>query len=280
MNSFRFSCDTNILISGSFYYRFQGGDIIFSEETFHSDAKFILDYFKSIFEKQNKRFGIITYSIKKELNDKKINILLKKLKDRFSSEPFKKTILSEFSALLNTINNNLKAFYEIFDLGKANINNKRVKRIKKEVDRMYDEFTANSENLSEQLAYDERERGRLTISKKFTRREIVRERLKKRIAEHRQIIQLKYKQIDDTDKNILSEIIYENRRFLQENPSLSKDFFKFYFVSNDTHFSPKYHSLYNCCSSQITDKIKNLFCIDCCNAIGFKDLINKKTFTD
>ncbi len=275
MNHFKFSCDTNIFISGSFYYRFKSGDIV-SEGEFHSDARIILDYFKKIFEKKKIKFGIITYSIKKEINDKKINILLKKMEQLYcESEPKKKMVLSEFSALLNTIDNNLKEFYTIFDIGKANINNKRVYRIKKEVEKMYNDFKGESEDLEMRLAYLEREKGRLSIPRSIKRRDVIRERTKRVLAEHKQITRLRYKEIDDIDKNILSEIIYEKKRFLQDNRSISN--FTFYFISNDNHFSPKYNSNYNCFSRQITDKIKELFSIDCYRASDFKDL---RFFTD
>ena len=71
---------------------------------------------------------------------------------------------------------------------------------------------------------------------------------------------------------ILSETVYEKNRFLQENPTFKPNF-HFYFITEDTHFSEKYCKGYPFRSRPITDKIWNLFNVDCIKAKQFVNLI-------
>ena len=129
MKYFRFSVDTNILISSTFYYRFKTLSEIFREGLVYDFSIFTMRYFEHIFENTGIKFGILTPSTLKELNLIKSKIILKKLEERFSNDSVKfRKAIDELSSLLNRINDNLKRVLRIFDKGKAYINDKRVKR--------------------------------------------------------------------------------------------------------------------------------------------------------
>ena len=63
MSNFRFSCDTNIIIASSFYYRFAGlkGEI-FREGRLYDYSIFIMRYFEHIYKSKKIKFGILTPS--------------------------------------------------------------------------------------------------------------------------------------------------------------------------------------------------------------------------
>jgi hypothetical protein len=100
----------------------------------------------------------------------------------------------------------------------------------------------------------------------------------KETALQTQIIRLskKNKAIQNKDKEILSEIIYERKRCIQEN-TLFRNNLDFYFITEDTHFSGKFNKRFKFYSTPITKKIKDSFDIDCVRAKQFaRLLINRK----
>ncbi len=136
MNSFRFSCDTNVLISSSFYYRLRSLKEVLKEETYELSI-YIMRYFERIYIKNGVKFGILTSSTLKEINNRKLTILKRKLKERYKKDKAKfKKVLIEFSAVLNKIDDNLTRIMLIFQKGRAYPNNSRVKKIYKKVEAM------------------------------------------------------------------------------------------------------------------------------------------------
>ncbi|KKK40770.1 hypothetical protein LCGC14_0519450 [marine sediment metagenome] len=276
MKYFRFSCDTNILISSTFYYRFKTFPEIFREGRVYDFSIFIMRFFEYYSENKRMNFGILTPSTLKELNYIKPKIILKKLEEEFSNnqEKFMKAI-NELSSLLNKVNDNLKRVLKVFDIGKAYFNDSRVKKIYKKVDNMYKNFMIQSKNMKEDIK--KRVEGHINnfVAKYFQDMEALQEiEEAKETALQTQIIRLskKNKAIKNNDKEILSEIIYERKRCIQE-----KTFFRnnldFYFITEDTHFSRKYIRRFNFYSTPITTKIKNLFDIDCVRAKQFARLL-------
>jgi len=152
MKYFRFSCDTNILISSAFYYRFKTLPEIFREGVVYDFSIFTMRYFERILGKKGIKFGILPPSTLKELNLIKPKIILKKLEERFSNDQVKfRKALNELSSLLNRVNDNLKRVLKIFNKGKAYINDNRVRKIYKKVDNMYKNFITQSINMKEEI---------------------------------------------------------------------------------------------------------------------------------
>lgn len=279
MKYFRFSCDTNILISSSFYYRFKTFREIFREELIYDLSIFTMRYFEHIQENTGIKFGILPPSTFKELEYKKVSIILRKLEEKYSNdeEKFNKA-LKEISTLLNRINDNLKRILKIFIIGRAYFNDGRVKKIYKKVDSMYTDFIKQSLTLNEAVKkkvtnhinnfYDK-------YSKEIEALQEIEE--EKEMARQTQISRLSNpdKTVNDTDKEILAEIIYERKRFIQDNPHFRNNL-NFYFITEDTHFSRKYNKKFELYSTPITDKIKNSFNISCLRAKQFTNLIIKK----
>ncbi|MHA1241498.1 MAG: hypothetical protein ACTSQU_12035 [Promethearchaeota archaeon] len=279
MSYFRFSCDTNILISSSFFYRFKTFKEIFREGRIYELSIFIMRYFEYILKNTGKKYGILPPSTFKELEYKKITIILRKLEEKYSNdeEKFNKA-LKELSTLLNKVNDNLKRIFQIFIMGRAYFNDGRVKKIYQKVDNMYNDFIEQSLSLKE--AVKEKVTNHINNFYKMDYEEI--EALQeieeaKEMARQTQISRLSNpdKTIDDKDKEILAEIVYERKRFIQENPSL-KNNLNFYFITEDTHFSRKYNKRFSFYSTPITDRIEDLFNVKCVRAKQFTDLIIKK----
>ena len=74
MNYFRFSCDTNVLISSSFYYYFRSLRDVFKEHTYEISI-YIMRYFERIYIKNGVKFGFLTLSTLQEINSRKLMIL-------------------------------------------------------------------------------------------------------------------------------------------------------------------------------------------------------------
>lgn len=279
MNYFRFSCDTNVLISSSFYYRFRSLKEVFKEHTYEISI-YIMRYFERIYKKNGLKFGFLTPSTLQEINDRKLMILRRKLEENYKKDKTKfKKVLNEISAVLNKIDDNLSRILLIFQKGKAYFNDKRVKKIYNKVEAMYDDFIKNSINLTESIekkvfnyidtfftkyCKDEEELKKIEIDKEITRQT--------------QIFQLSMRgsEISKNDKEILAEIIYEKNRCIQENP-LFNNKFDFYFISEDTHFSKKHINRFGgIISRPITDKINKLFGVKCVRIKEFFTLIQKQ----
>lgn len=279
MKHFRFSCDTNILISSSFFYRFKTFKEIFREGRIYDLSIFTMRYFEHILENTGIKFGILPPSIFKELQYKKVSIILRKLEEKYSNDEEKfKMALKELSTLLNRINDNLKRIFKIFVMGRAYFNDGRVKKIYKKVDNMYTDFFEQSLTLNE--AVKEKVTNHINnfydrYSKDIEALQEIEE--EKEMARQTQISRLTNpsKTLNETDKEILAEIIYERKRFIQENPHFRNNL-NFYFITEDTHFSRKYNKRFNLYSTPITDEIKDLFDISCVRAYQFTNLIIKK----
>ena len=82
MNYFRFSCDTNVLISSSFYFHFRSLREVFKEETYELSI-YIMRYFERIYIKTGVKFGFLTRSTLQEINSRKLMILRRKLEERY-----------------------------------------------------------------------------------------------------------------------------------------------------------------------------------------------------
>ena len=276
MNSFRFSCDTNVFISSSFYYHFRSLREVFKEETYELSI-YIMRYFERIYIKKEIKFGILTASTLKEINGRKLAILKRKLEERYKKDKAKfKQVLIEMSAVLNKIDDNLKRTMLIFQKGRAYPNNTRVKKIYKKVEAMYNDFVDKSINLIE----SSEKKISIHIDKFFTQLCKNEEDLKaieidKEITRQDQILRLSTSgsEIGKKDMEILAEVIYEKKRCIQENPLFRKNF-DFYFISEDTHFSKKYINRFGgTISRPITDKINKLFDVKCVRIREFFDLI-------
>jgi len=276
MNYFRFSCDTNVLISSSFYFHIRSLREVFKEETYELSI-YIMRYFERIYDKNGVKFGFLTSSTLKELNERKLMILERKLEKRYKKDKTKfKKVLNEMSAALNKIDDNLSRILLIFQKGKAYFNDKRVKKIYNKVEAMYNDFVEKSINLTESI----RKKVSNHIDKFFPifckdEEDLKKIEIDKEITRQTQIFQLSMRgsEINKKDKEILAEVIYEKKRCIQENPLFRKNF-DFYFISEDTHFSKKYINRFGGIISQpITGKIEKLFDIKCVRIREFFDLI-------
>ncbi len=279
MTYFRFSCDTNILISSSFYYRFKTFKEVFREERIYDLSVFIMRYFERVLMNTGIKFGILPPSMFKELEYRKVSIILRKLEEKYSNdeEKFDKA-LKEISTLLNKINDNLKRIFKIFVMGRAYFNDGRVKKIYQKVDNMYNNFMNQSLSLKETTKEKVTNHINYFYDRYSKDIEVLQEiEEAKEMAYQTQIARLSTtdKTGNKTDKKILAEIIYERKRYIQERPQFRKNL-NFYFITEDTHFSRKYNKRFRVYSTPITDKIKDLFSIDCVRAKQFADLIVKK----
>jgi len=278
MNYFRFSCDTNVLISSSFYYRFRSLREVFKEDTYEPSIH-IMRYFERIFIKNGIKFGILTPSTLQEINDRKLMILKRKLKAYYRKDKtIFKTVLNEMSAVLNKIDDNLLRILLIFQKGKAYFNDTRVKKIYNKVEAMYNDFIKKSMNLNEEIEKKVANR----IDKFFTKfckdeEDLKKIEINKEITRQTQIFQLSMpgSKISKKDMEILAEVIYEKKRCIQETPTFRKNF-AFYFISEDTHFSKKHINRFGGIISQpITDKINKRFGIECVRIKEFFTLIQQ-----
>jgi len=276
---FRFSCDTNVLISSSFYYRFRSLRDVFKEETYELSI-YIMRYFERIYLKYGIKFGFLTLSTLQEINDRKLTILKRKLEEHYKKDKTKfKQALNEMSAVLNKIDDNLSRILLIFQKGKAYLNNTRVRKIYNKVEAMYNDFIKKSINLTESIEKKVSDH----IEKSFTEfckdeEDLKKIEIDKEIVRQTQIFQLSIKgsEISKKDKEILAEVIYEKKRFIQENP-IFRNNFDFFFISEDTHFSKKYINRFGgIISRPITDKINNLFGIKCVRIKEFFTLIQRQ----
>ncbi len=273
---FRFFCDTNVLISASFYYKFKFIKKTFCEEQYEN-CIFIMRYFEKVLEQSGKKFGILTQSIIKEVKQRRIHILIRNLTEKYQehNEVIFKKILDEFSSILNRIDDNLNRNLKIFIIGKANIKDKRVQKIYLKVNEMYNEFSEQATKIIEQEKEKSWKDIGSLVAKKFRKPEIFSLIQQQELEEKRQILNLLRKPVGIKDKEIISEIIYERKRVIQENPKL-KGNLTFFFVSEDVHFSPKYIMRYNKYSNPITKKIKELFNITCIRSKIFCKLIKNQ----
>jgi len=276
MKYFRFSCDTNVLISSSFYYHFRSLREVFKEDTYELSIH-IMRYFERIFIKNGIKFGFLTPSTLQEINERKLMILKRKLEERYRKDKtIFKTVLNEMSAVLNKIDDNLSRILLIFQKGKAYFNDTRVKKIYNKVEAMYNDFIKKSMNLNEEIERKVANR----IDKFFTKFCKDEENLKKieidkEITRQTQIFQLSMpgSKIKKKDMEILAEVIYEKKRCIQDTPTFRKNF-DFYFISEDTHFSKKHINRFGgTISRPITDKINKLFGVNCLRIREFFDLI-------
>ncbi len=279
MNYFRFSCDTNVLISSSFYYRFRSLKEVFKEQTYEISI-YIMRYFERIYNKNGLKFGFLTPSTLQEINNRKLMILRRKLEENYKKDKTKfKKVLNEMSAVLNKIDDNLSRILLIFQKGKAYSNDKRVKKIYNKVEAMYDDFVKNSINLTKSI--EKKVSNYIdTFFTKFCKdeQELKKIEIDKEITRQTQIFQLSMRgsEISKNDKEILAEIIYEKKRCIQENPLFNNNFY-FYFISEDTHFSKKHINRFGgIISRPITDKINKLFGIKCVRIKEFFILIQKQ----
>lgn len=273
---FRFFCDTNVLIAASFYYKFKFIKKTFCEEQYEN-CIFIMRYFEKVLEQSDKKFGILTQSIIKEVKQRRIHILIRNLTGKYqrhNEEIFKK-ILDEFSSILNRIDDNLNRILKIFIVGKGNIKDKRVQKIYPKVNDMYNKFREKAIKIMEQEAKKSWKDIGSLVAKRFRKQEIFSLIQRHELEEKRQILNLLNKPVGIKDKEILSEIIYERKRVIQENPKLRVNHI-FFFVSEDVHFSPKYIKRYNKYSNPVTEKIKELFDITCIRSKNFCKLINNQ----
>jgi hypothetical protein len=279
MNYFRFSCDTNVLISSSFYYRFRSLREVFKEDTYDLSIS-IMRYFERIYIKTGVKFGFLTRSTLQEINSRKLMILRRKLEEHYKKDRTKfQKVLNEMSAALNKIDDNLSRILLIFQKGKAYLNDKRVRKIYNKVEAMYDGFIKESINLEEFIEKEVSKR----IDTLFTEfckddEDLKKIEIAKEITRQTQIFQLSMRgsEIGIKDKEILAEVIYEKKRCIQEKP-LFKNNFYFYFISEDTHFSEKHINRFGgTISRPITDKINKLFGVKCVRIKEFFTLIQKQ----
>ena len=279
MNYFRFSCDTNVFISSSFYFHIRSLREVFKEKTYELSIH-IMRYFERIYHKNGIKFGFLTPSTLQEINDRKLKILERKLEERYKNNKKKfKKVLNEMSAVLNKIDDNLSRILLIFQKGKAYFNDSRVKKIHRKVEAMYNDFLERSNNLNESIKKEVSNH----IGKFFTEfckdeEDLINIEINKEITRQTQIFQLSIRgtEIKKNDMEILAEVIYEKKRCIQENPLFKKNF-DFYFISEDTHFSEKYINRFGgIISRPITDKINKLFGIKCVRIRGFFTLIRRQ----
>lgn len=279
MNYFRFSCDTNVLISSSFYYHFRSLREVFKEETYELSI-YIMRYFERLYLKNGVKFGFLTRSTLQEINNRKLMILRSKLEEHYKKDRTKfQKVLNEMSAVLNKIDDNLSRILLIFQEGKAYLNDKRVRKIYNKVEAMYDDFVKNSINLIESI--EKKVSNRIdTFFTEFCKddEDLKKIEIDKEITRQTQIFQLSMRgsEIGKKDKEILAEIIYEKKRCIQEKP-LFKNNFDFYFISEDTHFSEKHFNRFGgTISRPITDKINKLFGVKCVRIKEFFTLIQQQ----
>ena len=77
---------------------------------------------------------------------------MRKLERMYKDDETKfRKALNEISALLNRISENLNRVLNIFDIGKAYFNDKRVTKIFSKVQKMYGEFLTDSKDLKEKI---------------------------------------------------------------------------------------------------------------------------------
>ena len=276
MSYFRFSCDTNVLISSSFYYRFRSLREVFKEDTYELSI-YIMRYFERIYIKSGIKFGILTPSTLQEINNRKLRILKRKLEERYKKDKTKlKQVLIEMSAVLNKIDDNLLRILLIFQKGKAYFNDSRVKKIYKKVEAMYNDFRKKSMNLNEDIEKNVSNYIEQFYPKLYKGMEDLKKiEIAKEIARQTQIFQLSMRgsEISKKDKEILAEVIYEKKRCIQEKPLFRSDFV-FYFISDDTHFSEKYINRFGgIISRPITNKINKLFGVECVRIKEFFKLL-------
>lgn len=279
MNYFRFSCDTNVLISSSFYYHFRSLREVFKEETYELSI-YIMRYFERIYIKNGVKFGVLTRSTLQEINSRKLMILRRKLEEHYKKDRTKfQKVLNEMSAALNKIDDNLSRILLIFQKGKAYLNDKRVRKIYNKVEAMYDDFIKESINLEEFIK--KKVSNRIdTFFSEFCKddEDLKKIEIDKEITRQTQIFQLSMRgsEIGKKDKEILAETIYEKKRCIQEKPLLKKNF-DFYFISEDTHFSKKHINRFGgTISRPITDKINKLFGVKCVRIKEFFTLIQQQ----
>jgi len=279
MNYFRFSCDTNVLISSSFYYYFKSLREVFKEETYELSI-YIMRYFERIYIKNGIKFGFLTPSTLQEINNRKLMILRRKLEEHYIKDRTKfRKVLNEMSAVLNKIDDNLSRILLIFQKGKAYSNNTRVIKIYNKVEAMYNDFVKKSINLEEFI--EKKVANRIdTFFTEFCKddEDLKKIEIVKEITRQTQIFQLSMpgSGIGKKDKEILAETIYEKKRCIQDNP-LFKNNFDFYFISEDTHFSKKHINRFGgIISRPITDKINKLFGVKCVRIKEFFTLIQKQ----
>jgi len=272
---FRFSCDTNVLIAASFYYRFKFIKKPFCEEQYEN-CILIMRYFEKVLYSLGKKFGILTQSVNREVRQRIVYILIRNLSDKYqkNKEIFKK-IVDELSSILNRINDNLNRNLKIFIIGKANIKDKRVQKVYLKVNEMYNKFSEQAIKIIEQERKKSWKDIGSLVTKRFRKQEIFSLIQRQELEEKRQILNLLNKPVGIKDKEILSEIIYERKRVIQENPKLKGNLI-FFFVSEDVHFSPKYIKRYDKYSNPVTEKIKELFDITCIRSKNFCKLIKNK----
>ncbi len=278
MNYFRFSCDTNVLISSSFYFHFRSLREVFKEETYELSI-YIMRYFERLYIRTGVKFGFLIQSTLKEINKRKLLILKRKLEERYRKDKIKfKKALNEMSAALNKINDNLARILLIFQKGKAYFKDKRVKKIYNKVEAMYNDFIDKSINLTESIE----KKVSNHIDKFFTnfckeKEDLKKIEINKEITRQTQIFRLSMpgSEIYKKDMEILAEAIYERKRCIQDNPPFRNNF-DFYFISEDTHFSEKYVKRFGgIVSRPITDKINKLFDVKCVRNRKFFDLIQQ-----
>jgi len=279
MKFFRFSCDTNVIISSTFYYRFRSLRDVFKEDTYELSIH-IMRYFERIYIRNGIKFGFLTPSTLQEINDRKLMILKRKLEEGYRKDKTVfRTVLNEMSAVLNKIDDNLSRILLIFQKGKAYFNDTRVKKIYNKVEAMYNDFIKKSMTLNEEIERKVANR----IDKFFTKickdeEDLKKIEIDKEITRQTQIFQLSMRgsEISKKDMEILAEVIYEKKRCIQETPTFRNNF-AFYFISEDTHFSEKHINRFGgTISRPITDKINKLFGIECVRIKEFFDLINKQ----
>jgi len=279
MKFFRFSCDTNVIISSTFYYRFRSLRDVFKEDTYELSIH-IMRYFERIYIRNGIKFGFLTPSTLQEINDRKLMILKRKLEEGYRKDKTVfRTVLNEMSAVLNKIDDNLSRILLIFQKGRAYFNDTRVKKIYNKVEAMYNDFIKKSMTLNEEIERKVANR----IDKFFTKickdeEDLKKIEIDKEITRQTQIFQLSMRgsEIGKKDKEILAETIYEKKRFIQENPFFKKNFY-FYFISEDTHFSEIHINRFGgTISRPITDKINKLFGVKCVRIKEFFTLIQQQ----
>lgn len=279
MVNFRFSCDTNILISSSFYYRFRSFNDVFVENNLYHYSIFIMRTFEKIFKKTKKKFGILTRSILVEIKDRMVDILLRKIEEKYKKDAsLYRQVMNEYSALLNKIYDNIERNLTVFEIGKANINDTRVKKIFAKVNDLYADLEKKARNLEEEIEEKVFKHVNAFFSSYYRNSEdLIQIEIEKENARQCQVAQLidPSMRIGIVDKEILAEIAYEKKRCVQETPILRKKF-EFYFVTEDTHFSQKHMPEFKLISRGVTDEILKRFGVNCVRAKQFVDLINKK----
>ncbi len=276
MGYFRFSCDTNVLLSSALYYRFSWGHVLKENKSYDLSIA-IIRFFERVYWRIGLKFGILSQSVWKEVQSRKKAIIIKKIKEFCGRDKnLYITALNELSILMNRFDRNLKRNLKVFEIGKAYASSKRVRKIYDRVSNMYKNFNTLIQTLDNTIRLNVENHAKAFYSPRFLKdNKIIEEDYQREKAYNQQIFRLTNKPIYDTDLKILSEIIYERKRFLQENHKFRDDF-TFYFITEDTHLSPKYIKRYKFYSDQITKEIENLFQINCIRANQFIDLTRKK----